>query len=59
MMLFLRSLVANLYFYPAMALGFVVSLPVGVFSRPAMVAMWDKFCTRSSGAECLSCAELR
>ena len=43
MMLFLRSLVANLYFYPAMALGFVVSLPVGVFSRPAMVAMWDKF----------------
>ena len=43
MMLFLRSLVANLYFYPAMALGFVVSLPVGVFSRLAMVAMWDKF----------------
>ena len=36
-------MVANLYFYPAMALGFVVSLPVGVFSRPAMVAMWDKF----------------
>ena len=43
MMLFLRSLVANLYFYPAMALGFAVSLPVGVFSRPAMVAMWDRF----------------
>ena len=25
MMLFLRSLVANLYFYPAMALGFVAA----------------------------------
>ena len=42
MMLFLRSLAANLYFYPAMALGFLISLPVGLVSRRAMIDMWDK-----------------
>jgi 1-acyl-sn-glycerol-3-phosphate acyltransferase len=41
--LFIRSLVANLFFYPAMALGFVVSIPLGLFSRKAMVALWDRF----------------
>jgi 1-acyl-sn-glycerol-3-phosphate acyltransferase len=41
--LFTRSLVANLFFYPAMALGFVVSIPLGLFSRKAMVALWDRF----------------
>ena len=42
MMLFLRSLAANLYFYPAMALGFLISLPIGVFSRKAMINLWDR-----------------
>ena len=42
MMLFVRSLAANLYFYPAMALGFLISLPIGVFSRKAMINLWDR-----------------
>lgn len=41
--LFLRSLVANVYFYPAMALGFLICIPVGLCSRRAMVALWDKY----------------
>ncbi len=41
--IFLRSLAANLYFYPVMAMGFVVSIPVGLCSRRAMVALWDKY----------------
>ncbi len=41
--LFLRSLIANLYFYPAMALGFVISIPVGLCSQKAMVVLWDKY----------------
>ena len=40
--IFLRSLAANLYFYPVMALGFAICLPVGVISRKAMVKLWDK-----------------
>lgn len=39
--LFLRSLIANIYFYPAMALGFALCLPVGLFSRKKMIKMWD------------------
>lgn len=39
---FLRSLVANVYFYPALAIGFSLCLPVGLVSRKAMVKMWDK-----------------
>ncbi len=46
MMLFLRSMVANLYFYPAMALGFLVSLPVGLVSRQGMINLWDKYLHR-------------
>lgn len=41
--LFLRSLVANLYFYPLMALGFIISIPVGLFSQQKMVVLWDKY----------------
>lgn len=41
--LFLRSFVANLYFYPAMALGFIISIPVGLCSQRAMVVLWDKY----------------
>ncbi|MBR5154185.1 MAG: 1-acyl-sn-glycerol-3-phosphate acyltransferase [Alphaproteobacteria bacterium] len=39
--LFLRSTIANLYFYPALMLGFVVAICVGLVSRPQMVALWD------------------
>lgn len=41
--LFLRSLVANLYFYPALAIGFVISIPVGLFSQKAMAVLWDNY----------------
>lgn len=41
--LFLRSLAANLYFYPAMAVGFIISIPVGLFSQKKMVVLWDKY----------------
>lgn len=40
--IFLRSLIANVYFYPVMALGFAVCLPVGLLSRKAMIKLWDK-----------------
>ena len=40
--IFLRSLVANLYFYPVQAVGFSLCILVGVFSRKAMIKMWDK-----------------
>ncbi|MBR5598502.1 MAG: 1-acyl-sn-glycerol-3-phosphate acyltransferase [Alphaproteobacteria bacterium] len=39
--LILRSTVANLYFYPAMMLGFVIAIIVGLFSRKKMVYIWD------------------
>lgn len=41
--LFLRSLIANLYFYPALALGFILSIPVGLFSQRGMVILWDRY----------------
>lgn len=40
---FLRSLIANLWFYPAQAVGFSVVILVGIFSRRACVVAWDKF----------------
>lgn len=43
MKLFLRSMLANLFFYPAQACGFLLCIPVGLFSRRAMVKMWDKY----------------
>ena len=43
MLLFLRSLIANLYFYPAMMLGFLITIPVGLVSRKGIVVLWDKF----------------
>ncbi len=39
--LILRSTVANLYFYPTMALGFIICITVGLFSRKKMVSLWD------------------
>ena len=39
--LFLRSLIANCYFYPMVALGLLITIPVGLFSRKAMVWLWD------------------
>ena len=41
--IFLRSLVANLWFYPAQAVAYVFVILVGLFSRKACVALWDKF----------------
>jgi 1-acyl-sn-glycerol-3-phosphate acyltransferase len=41
--LFLRSLLANCYFYPTMAIGFAICLPVGIISRKAMITLWDKY----------------
>ena len=41
--IFLRSLIANLWFYPAQAIAYVFVILVGVFSRKAGVALWDKF----------------
>ena len=41
--LFLRSFIANLYFYPVMALAFAVCLPIGVISRKSMIKLWDKY----------------
>ncbi len=41
--LFLRSLVANLYFYPVMAIGFMICIPIGLFSRKKMVSLWDMY----------------
>ncbi len=41
--IFLRSLIANLWFYPAQAVGFAIIIVVGIFSRRACVAAWDKF----------------
>ena len=40
--LFLRSMVANLYFYPVMAVAFAICLVVGVVSRKKMIGLWDK-----------------
>ena len=42
-LLFLRSLIANLYFYPVMAVAFAVCIIVGLFSRKAMINLWDKY----------------
>lgn len=42
-LLFLRSLVANLYFYPVMAIAFAVCIIVGLVSRKAMISLWDKY----------------
>lgn len=41
--LFLRSLIANVYFYPAMAVGFLISIPVGLCSQKAMIVLWDNY----------------
>ena len=41
--IFLRSLIANLWFYPMQAICFVLVIIVGIFSRKACVALWDKF----------------
>ena len=41
--IFLRSLIANLWFYPMQAICFVFVIIVGLFSRKACVALWDKF----------------
>lgn len=41
--IFLRSLVANLWFYPAQAVAYVFVILVGIFSRKACVSLWDKF----------------
>ena len=41
--IFLRSLVANVYFYPTMALSFIVCVVVGIISRKALVKLWDKY----------------
>ncbi len=40
--LFLRSLIANLYFYPVMAVSFAGCIIIGLFSRKTMIALWDK-----------------
>ena len=40
--IFLRSLGANLYFYPTMAVAFTICILVGIFSRKAMICLWDK-----------------
>ena len=39
--LFLRSLIANCYFYPMVTLGLLLTIPVGLFSRKGMVWLWD------------------
>ena len=41
--IFLRSLIANLWFYPAQGIAYVFVILVGLFSRKACVALWDKF----------------
>lgn len=40
--IFLRSLVANSFFYPALAVGFTIIIVVGLFSQKAMIKVWDK-----------------
>lgn len=40
---FLRSLAGNLWFYPMQAIAFVFVIGVGLFSRKACVALWDKY----------------
>ena len=39
--LILRSTIANLYFYPALMVGFAIAISVGIFSRTKMVSLWD------------------
>ena len=41
--LFIRSLIANLYFYPVMAVAFAGCIIIGLCSRKAMIKLWDKF----------------
>lgn len=41
--IFIRSLIANLWFYPAQGIAYVFVILVGLFSRKACVALWDKF----------------
>lgn len=41
--LFFRSLIANLYFYPVLAVGFILCIIVGIISRRVMVKMWDNY----------------
>lgn len=41
--LFLRSLMANLWFYPAQAVGFVAVIAVGLVNQKAGVKLWDKY----------------
>lgn len=41
--IFLRSLVANAFFYPAQFVGFTVIILTGIFSRKLAVKSWDKF----------------
>jgi len=40
---FVRSLIANLWFYPAQAVGFTIVILISLFSHKACVAAWDKF----------------
>jgi len=40
---FLRSLAANLWFYPAQGICFIPVILVGLVSRKACVALWDKY----------------
>ena len=39
--LILRSTIANVYFYPSLMVGFLISICVGIFSRTKMVLLWD------------------
>ena len=41
--LILRSTIANLYFYPALMVGFAIAISVGIFSRTKMVSLWDNY----------------
>ncbi|MBP5697937.1 MAG: 1-acyl-sn-glycerol-3-phosphate acyltransferase [Alphaproteobacteria bacterium] len=41
--IFLRSLIANIWFYLAQAVAYVFVILVGIFSRKACVVLWDKF----------------
>ena len=41
--LYLRSLIANIYFYPTLMIGFALSVIVGVINRKKMPYIWDNY----------------
>ena len=41
--LYLRSLIANIYFYPALTLGLSLTVIVGLINRKKMPYIWDNY----------------